>query len=99
MTRACVPFGYYYNTFINSVNNCPRLLLAGYSAADLHVNSWLEDHHRVHRFAKRMVLINNAKDVQTQHITRALVFGGSDGNFPPHDPRQIREIINGLKSP
>ena len=78
--------------------NCPRLLLAGYSAADLHVNSWLEDHHRVHGSAKRKVLINNAKDVQTQHIPRALVFGGSDGDFPPHDPEQIQEIIDGLKS-
>jgi hypothetical protein len=45
-----------------------------------------------------MVLINNAKDVQTQRIPRALVFGGSDGDFPPHDPEQIREIIDGLKS-
>jgi hypothetical protein len=98
MTRACVPFGYYYSAFINSVYNCPRLLLAGYSASDLHVNSWLEDHHRVHECAKRMVLINNAKDVQTQHIPRALVFGGSDGNFPPHDPKQVREIIDGLRS-
>jgi hypothetical protein len=78
--------------------NCPRLLLAGYSAADLHVNSWLEDHHRVHGSAKRKVLIDNAKDVQTQHIPRALVFGGSDGDFPPHDPEQIQEIIDGLKS-
>ena len=39
------------------------------------------------------MLINNAKDVQTQHIPRALVFGGSDGDFPPHDPEQIHLIF------
>jgi SIR2-like domain len=98
MTRACIPFGYYYNAFVRTLHTCPRLLIAGYGAADLHVNSWLEDHHRVHGFNKRMVLINNAPEIQTQHIPRALVFGGVDGNFPLQDPQQIREIIGGFKS-
>jgi hypothetical protein len=99
MTRTCVPFGYYYNGFVNSVYDCPRLLLAGYSASDLHVNSWLVYHHRVHGFAKRSVLINKAEDIQTEHIPRALVYGGrSDGNFPPDASERIREIIDGLKS-
>ncbi len=98
MTRACVPFGYYYNAFVRTLHTCPRLLIGGYGAQDLHVNSWLEDHHRVHGNNKRMVLIDNSPQVKTQHIPRALVFGGTDGNFPPQDPKQIREIIDGLKS-
>ena len=49
MTRACVPFGYYYNAFVNAAQACPRLLVAGYGAGDLHVNSWLnEEYPRVH---------------------------------------------------
>jgi len=98
MTRACIPFGYYYNAFVRTLHTCPRLLIAGYGAGDLHVNSWVEDHHKVHGFNKRMVLINNAPDLQTQHVPRALVFGGADGNFPPQNAEQIREIIAGLKS-
>lgn len=98
MTRACIPFGYYYSTFVRTLNTCPRLLIGGYGAGDLHVNSWLHDHQRVHGFNKRMVLIDNAPEVRTQHIPRALVFGGADGNFPPQDPKQIQEIIGGLKS-
>jgi hypothetical protein len=98
MTRACIPFGYYYNAFVRTLHTCPRLLIAGYGAADLHVNSWLEDHLRVHGFNGRKVLINNAPEIQTQHIPRALVFGGVDGNFPLQDPQQIREIIGGFKS-
>jgi hypothetical protein len=98
MTRARIPFGYYDNAFVRTLHTCPRLLIAGYDAWDLHVNSWLEDHHRVHGFKKRQVLINNSPSLQTQHIPRALVFGGADGHFPPEKPHQIREIIDGLKS-
>jgi hypothetical protein len=96
ITRACIPFGYYYNAFIRTLQTCPRLLIAGYGAGDLHVNSWLEDHHRVHGFKKRLVQIN--PELRTQHIPRVLVFGGADGNFPPQEPKQIREILDGLKS-
>ncbi len=101
MTRRCVPFGYYYNAFINCALDCPRLIVIGYGSNDLHVNSWLADdaHHRIHGFNKRMVLIDNDPKLRTQHVKRALIFGGNDGNFPPQDPAQVEEIIDSLRHP
>ena len=49
MTRAAVPFGYYYTAFTNAIQTCPRVLVAGYGGGDEHVNSWLkEEHPRLH---------------------------------------------------
>ncbi len=97
MTRACIPFGYYYNAFITSILNCPRLLVAGYGDGDLHVNSWLkEEHPRIHGARRRIVHINPALP-KSAHPRGLLTLGGSEGNFPPQDPKQIREIIGYLK--
>ncbi len=98
MTRACVPFGYYYNAFIASILCCQRLLVAGYGGGDLHVNSWLvEEHPRIHGARRRIVRVNPAlpKMPQTPEL---LTLGGSEGHFPPEDPNQIRNIIDHLKN-
>jgi hypothetical protein len=98
MTRACVPFGYYYNAFITSILDCPSLLVAGYGGADPHVNSWLkEEHPRIHGARRRIVQINPALP-KSPRSRELLTLGGSEGNFPPQDPKQIREIIGYLKS-
>ena len=97
MTRACVPFGYYYNAFVTSILDCPRLLVAGYGAGDLHVTSWLqEEHPRIHGSRRRIVHINPAlpKAPPQQEL---LTLGGTEGNFPPADPKKIQEIIDFLR--
>jgi SIR2-like domain len=97
MTRACIPFGYYYNAFITSILDCPRLLVAGYGAADLHVNSWLQEEHlRIHGARRRIVHINPAL-LKSPRSRELLTLGESEGNFPPQDPNQMIEIISHLK--
>jgi hypothetical protein len=98
MTRACVPFGYYYNAFVNAAHACPRLLVAGYGAGDLHVTSWLdEEYPRVHGTERRIVHINPAlpKGLRT---LECLTLGGDDGYFPPQDRDRIQEVVDFLKS-
>jgi SIR2-like domain len=98
MTRACVPFGYYYNAFINTVQTCPRILVAGYGFGDLHVNSWLkEEHPRIHGTRRRIVHIDPAAP-KLPRTLECLTLAGDDGKFPPQKPSQIQEIIDYFKS-
>lgn len=97
MTRACVPFGYYYTAFIASILDCPRLLVAGYGGGDLHINSWLSEHQRIHGDRRRIVHINRALP-EAPPMAELLTFGGSDGSFPPQNPEPIRKIVEFLKS-
>jgi hypothetical protein len=98
MTRACVPFGYYYNAFVNAAQACPHLLVAGYGAGDLHVNSWLnEEYPRVHGIRRRIVHINPAMP-KWLRAPECLTLGGDDGKFPPQDPDQIQEVVDFLKT-
>ncbi len=92
MTRACVPFGYYYSAFVASILDCPRLLVAGYGAGDLHVSSWLHEHPRFHGARRRIVHIDPAL-AKAPRSPEVLVLGGSEGNFPPQDPELVRAII------
>ena len=93
MTRACMPFGYYHNALVNAVCECPRVLIAGYSNNDLHINSWLyEEGVRVHGTRLRVVGINPA----WSPLPPMLILGGSDGRFPPAS-KHVTQIINHLK--
>lgn len=96
MTRACVPFGYYYNAFINTIQACPRVLVAGYGGSDQHVNSWLlEEFPRLHAARRRIVHINPAL-LGLPKVPECLNLGGDEGHFPPVDPDQIERIIDFL---
>ena len=96
MTRACVPFGYYYNAFINTIQACPRVLVAGYGAGDQHVNSWLqEEFPRLHGAERRIVHINLALPEQSE-VRECLTLGGDQGNFPPKNLDQVKKIIDFL---
>jgi hypothetical protein len=98
MTRACVPFGYYYNAFINTVQTCPRLLIAGYGAGDLHVNSWVQEEcPRIHGARRRIVHIDPAAR-RLPRTLECLTLGGDDGSFPPQNPHRVTEIIDFFKS-
>jgi hypothetical protein len=94
MTRACVPFGYYYNAFINTIQECSRLLVAGYGAGDRHVNSWLHEYPRLHR-DRRIVHVNPAL-FELPDVPECLNLRGDEGRFPPENPDQVRRIINFL---
>jgi SIR2-like domain len=94
MTRACVPFGYYYSAFINTIQACPRVLVAGYGAGDQHVNSWLrEEYPRLHGARRRLVHINSAL-LKLPEIDECLNLRGDEGRFPSVDaPFQARENV------
>ncbi|WP_323989075.1 SIR2 family protein [Nguyenibacter sp. L1] len=95
MTRACVPFGYYYNAFINTAQLCSRVIVAGYGGGDEHVNSWLVEHSRLHGDRRRVVNINPIASEQPDacgHMT----LRGNDGRFPPNDSDTVRKIIDFL---
>jgi len=93
MTRACMPFGYYHNVLVNAVCECPRVLIAGYSNNDLHVNSWIyEEGGRLHGTRFRVVGINPA----WPPLPPMLILGGSDGCFPPA-ARHAAQIIDYLR--
>jgi hypothetical protein len=97
LTRAGVPFGYYYNAFIGCVTNCSRLLVGGYADGDPHVNSWIyEEHPRIHGARCRVVHVNPASKVPC--TTECLTLAGSDGYFPPQEANQIQQIVDFLKS-
>lgn len=98
MTRACVPFGYYYNAFINTIQTCPRLLVAGYGGGDRHVNSWLnEEYTRLHGDRRRIVHINPSL-LEIQDVPECLNLRGDDGYFPPENRDQVGTIIDFLNS-
>lgn len=99
MTRACVPFGYYYSAFINTIQACPRVLVAGYGAGDQHVNSWLqEEYPRLHGARRRIVHINPAL-LKLPDVPEYLNLRGDEGRFPPEDPHQVNRIMNFLNRP
>jgi hypothetical protein len=99
MTRACVPFGYYYGAFINTIQVCPRVLVAGYGAGDQHVNSWLqEEYPRLHGAGRRVVHINPAL-LKLPEVPECLNLRGDEGHFPPEDSNQVMRIINFLNRP
>lgn len=96
MTRACVPFGYYYSAFINTIQACPQILVAGYGAGDQHVNSWLqEEYPRLHGVRRRIVHINPAL-LELPEVPECLNLRGDEGRFPPESPDQVKRIINFL---
>jgi SIR2-like domain len=96
MTRACVPFGYYYSAFINTIQACPRVLVAGYGAGDQHVNSWLrEEYPRLHGSRRRVIHINPAL-LNLPEIAECLNLRGEEGRFPPENSDQVERIINFL---
>lgn len=95
MTRACVPFGYYYNALINTVQMCSRVIVAGYGGGDEHVNSWLVEHSRLHGEQRRKVDINPTL-VERPDTRECMTLRGRDGCFPPDDSDKIREIIDFL---
>ena len=98
MTRACVPFGYYYSAFINTIMTCSRLLVAGYGAGDQHVNSWLqEEYPRLHGARRRIVHINPSLN-ELPVVPEYLSFRGDEDLFPPESPDQVERIINFLNS-
>ncbi|MGB8841142.1 MAG: hypothetical protein WCC64_08705 [Aliidongia sp.] len=99
MTRACVPFGYYYSAFINTIQACPQVLVAGYGAGDQHVNSWLlEEYPRLHGSRRRIVHINPAL-LELPEVPECLNLRGNEGCFPPENPDQVKRIINFLNRP
>ena len=96
MTRACVPFGYYYNAFINTIQTCPRMLVAGYGAGDQHVNSWLkEEYPRLHGARRRIVHINPSSHPLPE-VSQCLNLCSDEGRFPPEDPYRVMQIMNFL---
>jgi hypothetical protein len=96
MTRACVPFGYYYSAFINTIQACPRLLVAGYGAGDQHVNSWLQgEYPRLHGARRRIVHINPAL-LELPEVPECLNLRGDEGRFPPENPDRVDRIMNFL---
>lgn len=95
MTRACVPFGYYYNAFINTVQMCSRVIVAGYGGGDEHVNSWLVEHSRLHGEQRRRVDINPIL-VERPDTLECMTLKGGDGYFPPGDSDKVGEIIDFL---
>lgn len=99
MTRACVPFGYYYSAFINTIQACPRLLVAGYGAGDQHVNSWLqEEYPRLHGDRRRIVHVNPVL-LDLPEVPECLNLRGDEGIFPPRNPAQVERIIKFLNHP
>jgi hypothetical protein len=99
MTRACVPFGYYYSAFINTIQACPQVIVAGYGAGDQHVNSWLqEEYPRLHGARRRIVHINPAL-LELPEVPECLNLRGDAGRFPPENPDQVKRIIDFLNRP
>lgn len=95
MTTVCVPFGYYHNALVNTVCECPRLLVAGYSCRDRHINAWIsEEHRRIHGHARRLVWIDPGFPAIS--IPSLLALRGTEGNFPPADTH-TGQIISHLK--
>ncbi|HUC18138.1 MAG TPA: hypothetical protein VMA37_10685 [Acetobacteraceae bacterium] len=96
MTRAAVPFGYYYTAFVNAVQTCPRVLVAGYGGGDEHINSWLrEEHPRLHS-ERRIVQIDPCCPKQPP-AADYLILGGDEGYFPPPSDR-IEQMVAFLDS-
>lgn len=95
MTRACVPFGYYYNAFINTVQMCSRVIVAGYGMGDEHVNSWLVEHSRLHGDRQRRVDINPTLPERPDTL-ECMTLRRCDGYFPPDDSNKVRKIIDFL---
>jgi hypothetical protein len=95
MTRACVPFGYYYNAFVNTAHVCSKVIVAGYGAGDQHVNSWLQEYPRLHGDRRRMVLINPAL-AELPKVSECMNLRGEDGFFPPNDSDKVEQIIDFL---
>lgn len=96
MTRACVPFGYYYGALVNTIQACPRVLVAGYGGGDQHVNSWLEEEHpRLHGARRRIVRLNPQLK-KTSATAECLSLGCDKGYFPPADLNQVNEISSFL---
>jgi len=97
MTRAAVPFGYYYTAFTNAIQTCPRVLVAGYGGGDDHINSWLkEEHPRLHR--ERRIVHINPRCPKRPRTDEYLTFGDNEGYFPPPSDRigQIVDFLNSL---
>ena len=95
MTRAAVPFGYYYTAFTNAIQTCPRVLVAGYGGGDEHVNSWLkEEHPRLHH--ERRIVHIDPRCPKRPQTAEFLTFGGDEGCFPPPSDRigQIVDFFN-----
>lgn len=94
MTQGGVPFGFYYNSFISTILECPRILIAGYGEADYHLDSWIRMHPQIHNAQHRGVWINpcNSSKIKSGQWLR------ENDSFPPSD-EQIDKIIAYLSSP
>jgi hypothetical protein len=99
MTTACVPFGYYHSSFVNTVCECPRILIAGYGGRDRHINAWIYEHRRIHGDAHRLAWIDpKVPECLAAPIPHHwLVLRSSDGKFPPANPDLIQRVINHLR--
>lgn len=97
MTRACVPFGYYHNAFVNAACECPRVLIAGYGDNDPHISAWIKHGSLLHGDDWRGMIIDRNRSLQTfSALNRMRVLGGNDGDFPPNEPDDIQNIIDHL---
>jgi hypothetical protein len=97
MTRACVPFGYYHNAFVNAACECPRVLIAGYSGNDPHISAWIRHGSMLHADDWRGMIIDRNPSLPTfSALPRMCALGGSDGDFPPNEADGIQRIIDHL---
>ena len=97
MTRACVPFGYYHNAFVNAACECPRVLIAGYSDNDPHISAWIKHGSLLHADDWRGMIIDKNPSLPTFSVLpRMRALGGNDGDFPPNEPDDIQKIIDHL---
>ena len=105
MTRYAMPFGYYYNAFVNAACESPLWLIAGYGANDRHVNGWVTESMRIHGANSRIVIIDRSEGLPLWHSldwsdqpgSRMQMYTGAKGDFPPNN-NTAEEILSFLAS-
>jgi hypothetical protein len=71
-----VPFGYYLNAFVESLTKCGRVLIIGYGGRDEYINTWLQEHQKIHKHNKekrRISIINRLLEKPGEEHVRNLI--------------------------
>src|ERR1700730_15338906 len=100
LVRSPVPFGYYYQSFIEAILDTPRLLLAGFSGLDPHVMTWLLELEQLHVSRARVVWIDKfmPSELATINDLRASGLVNIKSAFPPKDEALLDKIMDHLES-
>lgn len=85
------PYGYYYKALADTLTTCPRLLIMGYGAFDVHVNTWIHEFIEFHGNHRKAIWITpRSFKVQFEHTSTDQLFCFLSGpKFRPDNSASI----------